>query len=49
MTRFYNCFAALIHFWYPENTRLIRTYESSYGNGHIQVVVPYKPKKEVRV
>jgi hypothetical protein len=39
MARFYNCFAALMHFWYPENTRIIRTYESSYGNGLIQVVV----------
>ena len=42
MARFYNCFAALIHIWYPENTRIIRTYESSYGNGNIQVVVHKK-------
>jgi hypothetical protein len=39
MTRFYNCFSAFFSYWYPKQMRMVRTYESSYGNGIIQVVV----------
>ena len=42
MARFYNCVAELFHYWFAERTVMVRTYESSYGNGIIQVVVPYR-------
>lgn len=38
------CFNVWVSFWRNEETRVIRTYKSSYGDGVIKVVVPYNPK-----
>ena len=42
MARFYNYLSAFFSCWHPKQTRIVRAYESSYGNGIIQVVVPIK-------